>query len=273
MPERNPHKPSFAPSSFSRWGACPGSVSLIAEKGAVSESQAASWGTTAHEIAEKKLKGTALSPEDGEFLRDHRDLEEAVDKYVAFIRDRGRWGGCGLEIEKRVKMTFSGSEGRIDAFLVWKHGGEWQIIDLKTGAFPVKPENDQLKIYAAELLHQTPEAARPEMVTLTIFQPKVSETPLSWRTEAVSLLSWRERVLLPAYRAASAEKAPRKAGERQCRFCPVRSSCDEHQAWKRRGSELVLKSGDAALQGLLFSRIKKSWEEDHATLGAAGGTA
>ena len=254
---RDPFRPSYAPSLFHRWSECPGSVALVAEKGARSESQAASWGTRTHEIAERVLTKQKLTDGDWDFLRDHPDLEQAVNEYVAFVRSQhSRFPGGELRIEQEVPMTFSGSRGFIDALIMTPT--RWVLIDLKTGRFPVSPDSPQLKIYASELLTQTHPQVRPDWVEVAIFQPSQAQRHRRKAFSAAFLIEWRETRLLPAYGAASAEEPPRKAGETQCRWCPVKNECPEHQEWKRRGTELTLKNGDARLQGLLFRMVNES---------------
>ena len=123
--------------------------------------------------------------------------------------------------------------------------GELEVVDLKTGRWPVKPgKNRQLLIYASAVWKSFTKQMRGRVrgITLTIFQggtPKSWELPRGYMKEVdEENRKAAEKALEFSASARSGELTPeheashRKAGE-WCKFCPLletEAGCSNHGA-------------------------------------------
>lgn len=224
-------------SGSKKWLNCPGSIRLE-EKFDDSGSEYAAEGTTAHSLAELKLRlalktiSRPMYNKKTAELELNDEMQEYTDGYRDYVLER--WNAlrtaCGADsrllVEERIDLTDYVPEGfgTGDAVLVGQ--GVLEIIDLKYGK-GVKveaEENPQLMLYALGALVAYDWLYGIEAVRMHIYQPRIDNVDM-WECTADKLLEWGEYV---KGRAALALKddAPCYAGK-YCDegFCKARAVC------------------------------------------------
>lgn len=245
----------LAPSSASRWLACPPSALLAEQCGEESSSVYAAEGTLAHRLGELYLRdflfgrqwvaanpGKFYNPAEHnpETVKDFKDavadplfyngmLDEVrvyTDHVTKLYDDLGK--GAEMLVEWRVPLFYKPDDGgTIDCAI---HGGKDRtlyITDLKFGkGVKVEAEgNRQLLIYALSAFDRlTKEHPKRKIarVVMTIVQPRLHSVK-SWILTASELDAEREAIADGA-RLALAGEGEFKSGD-HCRFCPVKPRC------------------------------------------------
>lgn len=231
----------LAPSSASRWLACPPSARL---EDAVKQSEGkniyAEEGTLAHELAElellialkvinfdeykKRFKEIAKSEYFSEFM------VEEVDKYVTYVmeqveRVKEYTDDPVILVEEKVDLTHFVPEGFGSNDNIIIADGILFVNDLKYGK-GVKvsaQDNSQLKLYALGSLIKHDLAYGIDEVHLSIVQPRLNHIDV-FVIKAKDLLEWGENVVKPGAALAFQGKGMTKAGD-HCRFCKVANKC------------------------------------------------
>ena len=220
----------FSPSAAHRRINCPPSL-MLEEQFEDESSEYAAEGTAGHALAEhyirKYLKQRTKRPV-SDYYSD--ELLEAVDEYVSFaigeIEDARR--ECRdpiIAVEQRVDASayVDGCFGTADLVIVTNT--VVHVIDLKLGkGVEVSADhNEQLMIYGLALLQKAELLYDPEVVRLTIFQPRINNSS-TWDITPEELKQWGEDVLRPRGAMALIGAGDFAAGS-WCRFCRARNQC------------------------------------------------
>lgn len=227
----------LSPSSAHRWLRCPGSVKLSDEIEEQRTSEFAAEGTVAHHVREMCLLFD-LEPEDFEgqvigadgftFTVDE-EMVEALRPGIEWVRERK--GRLVNEYQVKFDRWLPGQFGTLDVGIIEKD--LIVINDLKYGAgVAVSPEgNEQLQTYALGFWDNVArhESAATDFL-LVIDQPRAVGGGGEWRVTLDELLEFGER-LKRGYEEVHAEDPYLKPGEKQCRFCPVKGTCDAFAKW------------------------------------------
>lgn len=221
-------------SSASRWLACPKSVALE-EQIEDEDSVFAQEGTTAHEVAEIRLRealGITSKLEADEALskiapqQDMLDytgfyIEECINSYEELkLKDPSTIAF----VELRVEFTEWVPEGFGTCDFIAIGGKRLIIRDLKYGkGVPVSAvDNPQIRLYALGVYQELGYIYDIEEVEMHIDQPRLN----SHTTEIMSikdLLAWGESIKGKALDAFT-DKGEFNPGD-HCRFCKVRATC------------------------------------------------
>lgn len=223
-------------SSSSRWLKCPPSAILTKDMEAQT-SPYAEEGTEAHELAERKLMlmFNKISQEDynswyimfkarSKFWSE--EMEEYVNTYVNTVKEQSE-GYTEIYFELRVDysdiINVPDQKGTADCVIVFPD--KLTIMDLKygKGVLVQAEENSQLSLYALAACQTL--KVEVSKIRLMIVQPRL-ENFSSWDTDFTTLYTWgigyaRERAQL-----AIQGKGDFCPGEKQCRFCKLRGSCN-----------------------------------------------
>lgn len=236
----------FSPSGAHRWMACPGS--LIASLGVEDKtSYYAAEGTCAHDLAERALKegedigrfmGETIEV-DGFDITVTDDMLDYVQVYIDYVEEQRSHEivqAAGIEDTVYVRKVHDDVHGTADAWVYFNGDTKVvEMIDLKFGRGEmVSPErNPQLMIYGLGVVEELVERfeitdeMEIDFVRLTIIQPRAKDgdTIKSWTVSMEDLRDWREQELAEAVKAASVIDAPRVAGDKQCKWCPLKATC------------------------------------------------
>lgn len=257
-----------APSSASRWLACPPSALLAAKVGKDTGSVYADEGTLAHRLAELFLldfikgrewmranpgksyvpadenpEGMAALSESKQNPLFYDDMLPEVRVYADHVI--GLFDGAGTGAQMQVEAKFPlfykpDDEGTIDNLI---YGGEDRtlyVTDLKfgRGVLVEAKNNKQLLIYAINAYDQLKwcESNGPiKKVTMTIVQPR-RDSITSWTLDVADLEMERDIIEAGARKALSGE-GKFKTGS-HCKFCPVKPRC---RALKNEAVEMARK--------------------------------
>lgn len=235
MPTAHSH---FPPSAADRYMHCP--KAYLAEKAVPNTtSAAAEEGTTAHALAEYKLRlltgtvdGEGLTKEEAEELaKSDKQMDEYTDGYIEFIKEQAEimmneQGRTTIYPEQIVSFSdfVDGGFGTADCIVIGKK--ILHIVDFKYGSNVRVDWNDntQLKIYALGAWSAFKGKYKNiETVRMSIYQPRMNskgtfEMPLE------DLVRWGNEELKPR-----AELAIRNLGEATegpwCNFCKAKACC------------------------------------------------
>lgn len=231
----------LSPSSAKRWINCTPSA-LLAEAAGSKSSVYAEEGTLAHEIAEHALDhyirglydpivDEALPIKD-EHLKNplfNIDMANYIREYCDYVigedyEMRKADGKSKMYLERRVDITdfAPDSFGSVDVTLL--SDKTIHIIDLKYGAgVRVSADmNEQMLMYALGTLKSL-ESDHIEKIRMTIAQVRLDHYD-TFEMSKEDLLSWAEKVLKPAAKAAIQGKGKQVIGS-WCGFCPVKAQC------------------------------------------------
>lgn len=218
-------------SAAERWMHCTPSARLT-EGMKDEETSYAAEGTAAHALCEWKVK-KALKMRAGrrptsDYWTD--EMEECADNYRDYIMD------LVGEARKICKDPITLIEQHLD-FSCWVPDGfgtgdfllvadgVLNICDFKFGkGIPVYADhNPQMMLYALGALELFDVLYDIETVTMTIFQPRLSNISV-WSISAGDLYKWAEEELRPKAEMASKGEGEYTPGS-WCRFCKAKSTC------------------------------------------------
>ena len=218
-------------SAAERWINCPPSARLT-EGMKDEETTFAAEGTAAHALCEwkvrKALKMRAGRRPSSDYWTD--EMEEFTDDYRDYIMD------LVGQAKQICKDPITLIEQHLD-FSCWVPDGfgtgdfllvadsELNIVDFKYGrGVPVYADhNPQMMLYALGALDLFDMLYDIETVTMTIFQPRLSNISV-WSLPAHELYEWAEEELKPKAEMASKGEGEYTPGS-WCRFCKARHQC------------------------------------------------
>lgn len=223
-------------SSSSRWLKCPPSA-ILCKDIETNTSVYAEEGTEAHELAERKLLLLFKKISQEEYNSWYtmfrarskfwsEEMEEYVNVYVNTVLEQAE-GYTEIYFELRVDysdiINVPDHKGTCDCAIVFPD--RLTIMDLKygKGVLVQAEENSQLSLYALAACQTL--KIEVSKIRLMIVQPRL-ENFSSWDTDFATLYKWgigyaRERAQL-----AIQGKGDFCPGEKQCRFCKLRGSCN-----------------------------------------------
>lgn len=194
---------AWSASASERLWACPGSLILNAGQDD-KESEAAAWGTAAHEVAEWTLRNPdrpcAAYPHYTVKTKRHTitvddEVVECAQTYVDYVRERA--AGKTLLVEQKFSLAAINppmeAGGTGDAVILDPDAGHIEIVDLKGGrGIVVEAEgNKQLRTYALGAILANPGPWK--QVTVTIVQPRAPHPDGRIRSETfhvADLIEW-----------------------------------------------------------------------------------
>lgn len=224
-------------SSAFRWINCPGSVALAEQFPPPPESPYAAEGTTAHSLAELKLRMHCCEIEAVAYENElakikagvhySGEMEEAVDFYIDTVMEHLAAAGPNAELltEQQLSLTDWVPEGFGTADAVIIGDGAIEVIDLKYGK-GVRVEargNPQLRLYGLGASSLFSGLYDFNTVRTTIIQPRLDHIG-SDEISLEELRLWAEKVIVPQARMAMDNTGYTACGE-WCRFCPAKSLC------------------------------------------------
>lgn len=218
-------------SAADRWMHCPPSAQLTAEM-EDNKSVFAAEGTAAHALAEWKvrraLKMRAGRRPTSDYWTD--GMEEYTDDYRDYIMELvGQTKQICKDpialVEQHLDFSCYVPDGYDTGDFLLIADGQLNIVDLKygRGVAVTAEQNPQMMLYALEAFLQFDCLYDIENVTMTVYQPRLSNISV-WEISAADLYKWAEEELKP--KAALAAKG---LGEFSsgfwCRFCKARNQC------------------------------------------------
>lgn len=258
----------FSPSASARWLNCPGSLipNLLAPD---DTGIFAAEGTVAHAIAEEWMV-TGKKPKHRigtvEWIENGTDwFEIRVDRaMMIYVEEYVDW--CLMTpgekfFESRVDFSMltpvPNQKGTLDFASI--HRRTLYIRDLKFGkGVPVDVvKNTQLLMYAYAKYMEIRDFYDIDKIVLGIAQPRLDYMQ-EWELTVEELLGFGEMVKVKA-RAAWNLDAPRVAGQKQCSFCRVRSTCPALAAMAQSVTNLWFPEDD---EFRLTAKQAKSLKED-----------
>ena len=224
-------------SKSKQWLACPPSIALEESlQKPEAPSQYALEGTTAHALAEAKLKAAEGQITSGQLakitveLAPDVEMDRLTTNYVEFVQERAaamqaETGEALLIVEQRLPFDHIVPEGFGTGDAVIIGDGRLELIDLKYGrGIPVSVEdNPQLRLYALGAIRRFYPIYDFNEVTMTIYQPRLGE-PSSETMPVKELTRWGEQYVKPRAELAYSGQGEFAAGS-HCRFCRAVNIC------------------------------------------------
>ena len=209
------------PSAAHRIVRCPGSLKASEGIEDNRNHDAADKGTECHNVMEQSVAiGLPVWSAD-DFTDPKEQMELCEIAWSAFEGFTDDHQPDSVEPEVVVDLKALGYEdifGTSD--VVMRKERTLFILDFKFGYNEVSPErNEQLMLYGLGALGD--ERSEYDTVVLAIIQPKVSRDVQSWTTTPDELMQWWAKDMLPAILDIQNDRAKLKAGEIQCKWCPV----------------------------------------------------
>lgn len=226
----------LAPSAAERWINCPASV-VMSEPFPDTVSEYAAEGTTAHKLAELKIRSSILGEEvDGKEVDKVKrskyynpDMEDYTDEYVEYVRSLVNSNETTVLPETRLNLNFitQGTVGTADCILAF--GNELHVIDFKYGKNVEvnAQDNPQLKIYglgACNLIDGL--IYNIENVTVHIAQPRMNNFSSMTLTKK-ELNDWLKDEVRPQAIKAVNGTAETAVGN-WCQFCRAKTVCRKY---------------------------------------------
>ncbi len=241
MPEKHA---ICSPSSYDRWSNCPASAKINSV--AIQEaSYPATEGTVIHEVAETELKELIKGVSLEDYWLDRtvnkygidvvvtQELIDCAKYYVAYCNERTEQLQASRLIEEQLELTelHESIWGTADCLLIAnkKQQNLLEVIDFKSGSWPVTMPSNQLKIYGLMALSRYGDAETK--VLMTIVQPRIRGNKSkinSYQMNAEELVDWGYQKLQTAAQLCFEDPPIFKAGE-WCRFCSYKNDCDKYQ--------------------------------------------
>lgn len=218
----------LSPSASERWLHCPPSARLT-EDIVKEESIYAEEGTEAHALCEFKVNSLlGLKPQDPRAAMKFLDteMEDSSDDYAAFVEEVIHTGACNFiqtEMSLDISKYIPDCRGTGDCVAIVDK--TLHIIDFKYGKGVEVPaeHNTQLMIYALGALELLDEFYETEDISLSIFQPRISNIA-TWCIKKSELLTWAENELKPKAKLAFNGDGEQASGP-WCRFCKLKLNC------------------------------------------------
>ena len=276
----------LSPSNAHRWMRCPGSVKLLRKVPPETESsEDASLGTRKHALMAQfamlfqSSLSIGLHPTDvvaADFLKSNplatdemRDgiFGNQLVEYAEFLMCNPKYGNGPVRTEIELPLDLSavspGMRGTEDAVIYSHDDTTIEIVDYKSGSFPVTPHaNEQMMLYLIGALQMTSDGlCKYEGAhIMTIAQPSVENGPLSFRSVPRATDTLRE-FLFEAQRqsrAARILKNPiRQPSNVACQWCRAKAICPEYHEWA--GADVLIdacdKQGDVKMSDQLAKRV------------------
>jgi len=268
-------------SSSKRWLTCTPSARLEAtlpeQKRGPNQFDFSQEGTTAHSLAEIKLRQYYNQIEAEEYEKEYKeitatpyyndDFEANVDNYVLYVRSQIGEGDKPL-FEQRVDFSdwVPDGFGTADVVILSKHA--IRVIDLKFGrGIPVMAQdNTQLRLYALGAYSKFKEEF-PDLkeVSYTIHQPRLDSISTDG-TSVSKLLDWANYFV-----KTKAKKAWSGTGEflpgDHCQFCRAKAQCRARSDFNNEIAKLEFRPApllDDAELDMVLQRVDalKSWAND-----------
>lgn len=279
MPERHA---LLSPSRAHRWLECTPSVRLE-EMFPDKTSEYAEEGTVAHRVAEiAALSATEQISEHGyndllSMLKKNKwytpDMLDDCMAYAELIRDKWltlkeKTGDATVMIEAEIGFEKWVPEGFGTADCLILADGFMEVVDFKYGkgkrvdAF----ENPQMRIYTLGAYETYGLVYDVEHITMTIFQPRISNGVTSDEISIDELLTWGETYVKPRAKLAFEGKGDFKPSAETCKFCKAKASCkaraEENLKAFDEGPDVFLLSPEEA--GKLLERASdiEAWLKD-----------
>lgn len=218
-------------SSSKRWLNCTPSARLEEQFKEDTGSVYAEEGTSAHALAEHKLK-RSLRKRSKRPVSDYDcdEMEECTDEYVAYAMEqielaRQKCSDPMVLIEQHLDYSAYVPEGFGTGDLIIVADGTLTVIDLKYGkGVAVEAEqNPQMMLYGLGALELFDAIYDIDTIRMTIYQPRL-ESISTWEISVEALKKWTEDVLMP--KAELAIKGEGKFGcGSWCRFCKAKNTC------------------------------------------------
>ncbi len=261
----------ISPSNAHRWMRCPGSVKLLRKVPPETESsEDASLGTRKHALMAQfaTLFQSALylglrmsDVVAADFLNDHPIMSDEIDEetfgnqlvcYAEYLMcDRKHGDGpvrTGIELPLDLSSVSPGMRGTADAVIYRHDDTTIEIVDYKSGSYPVTPHaNEQLMLYLIGALQMTSDGLckYEGRHIMTIAQPSVENGPLSFRSVTVSTDTLREFLFNAKTKAAAAlnfKNPLRQPSNEACRWCRAKAICREYHEWA--GADVLIDACD-----------------------------
>lgn len=218
-------------SAADRWMNCPPSAQLTAEM-EDNETTFAAEGTAAHALAEwkvrKALKQRAGRRPTSDYWTD--EMEECTDNYRDYIMDivltaQQHCSDPIALVEQHLDFSCYVPDGFGTGDFLLIADGELNIVDIKygRGVAVYAERNPQMMLYALGALLQYDCLYDIEKVTMTIYQPRLSNVSV-WEISAKEFYDWAEKEVKPKAELTAAGKGEFSPGP-WCRFCKARTQC------------------------------------------------
>lgn len=217
-------------SSSHRWLCCTPSA-VLEENFENKSSVFAEEGTTAHALAEYKLKkylGEKVKKPKSDF--DEKELKYYTDIYFDYACEliteaKRRLKDPIILVEQKLDFSNYVPEGFGTGDLVIVADGILDIMDLKygKGVEVCAVNNPQMKLYAIGALNLFDSLYDIEKVRMTICQPRLDNIS-TFEITVEDLIKWAEDVVKPKAELAIKGEGEFFAGE-HCRFCRARFNC------------------------------------------------
>lgn len=229
----------LAPSSASRWLACPPSARLE-EQFPDKASSFAQEGTLAHRLGEHIIKHKLGMISTEEWERVYTEIAEDefyneamlgyCEDYALFVLERfaeaqQRTPDAKIFLEHRLDMTQYVPEGFGTGDVIILADRLMDTVDFKYGkgvAVDVE-ENKQQMLYALGALNDFDFQYDIKDVRMTIYQPRIGNV-VSWQTSVAELTEWAENDLKPKAALAYAGEGSFAPGS-HCGFCKAKAVC------------------------------------------------
>ena len=218
----------LSPSSAYRWLACQPSVKAVEAAGLDTESSSAyaEEGTIAHTVAEATaaLRFGLKPPQVPPLSKITDEMVDHGKAYADLLEELLPTGGRVL-LEQRVYPGVPECSGTADAILIGQDS--IRVVDYKfgRGVGVTAKDNPQLMLYGLGAVEMFDGVVEPELVEMSIYQPRVAEKWSTWAMPVAELRDWRETTVLPAAEAALAGLGIFRPSEKACRFCPLSGQC------------------------------------------------
>ena len=222
---------STGASSAARWMNCPPSAKLT-ENMEYETSRFAEEGTAAHALCEwkvrKALKLRAGRRPSSDYWTD--EMEECSDDYRDFIMDlvgqaKQHCKDPVTLIEQHLDFSCYVPDGFGTGDFLLVADKELNVVDFKygRGVAVYADHNPQMMLYAIGALNLFDCLYDIEQVTMTIYQPRISNVS-TWTITAEELYKWAEEELKPKAKQAANGEGEFVPGS-WCRFCKARTTC------------------------------------------------
>ena len=221
-----------------RWLNCPPSALIEAayrnEHGDAS-SPAAAEGTTAHALAEWKIRTQLKHLPDTAGVKpvfewDSAEMESHTDDYAQFVLEKAKQAltvdaSAVVAVEQRLDFSHlvPGGFGTADCLII--AGNHIEVIDFKygQGVLVEVEHNPQAMLYGLGALNVFGQLYDIDEITLTINQPR-RENISSWTLTRQELEQWGETVVRPAAEQAAKGEGDFRPGT-WCQFCRIAATC------------------------------------------------